>query len=417
MKCPFCGAEIDDNSKLCSQCGANITSAESTEIKDAENVKPLKKPFFKRKGGIVLIVILVVLIAGAITAFALRDNIMRGILGPAKYYMVKEGLNIGSLSDEDFGLKGDFTLGQDYSSILVFTGADYSKVNMDIEWSNSQDKRKIDIDFLGLIKLKIQSQDKLVSMALNDNSITCDTKSLNDFKNHGSNNGNSQKKSEEYLSGWDKMAWIYDFSNSPVIGEIEKNCVTTDEKKYNGIECTVDTFRFTGKNISVILNSLADLLEKDKDTQAIYKEYISNNILSSIIKNTSTPKEISKILRDMANESLKSRDVIEYSVYYDGGDIVNREYKSKEDTVTLSSFNKDEEKYISFSYNSIKGEFKVTDTPDVSDVHIDKDKAVPFDKIMDSLKNSLGSSISDFDNEDSTDKGILDNDRTTVFAR
>ena len=54
-------------------------------VENTEKTTKKKKPFFKRTGGIVLIVVLVVLIGGGISAFALRHQIMKAVLGPVDY--------------------------------------------------------------------------------------------------------------------------------------------------------------------------------------------------------------------------------------------------------------------------------------------------------------------------------------------
>lgn len=354
-------------------------------------MEKIKKPFFRRKSVVILIIVFVVLIATSITAFALRNQIMRGILGPTKYYLVKESLNISSLSEEDFSLDGSLTLGEDYSSILVFTGADQAEVDMNVQWSNTEDKKKINMDLLGLLKLEAKAQGDLVSLSVNGHSVT-DGYETDKNKKKGNNvNSNTEK---ETLSTWDKFMWIWDLTNSPVIEEIEENCVTTSETDYNGIECTVDTYKITGKNMSVILNSLAKRIDEDETTKKLYEEYLSKNMLMGYLGISDT-EDASKYLKDKADECLKSQDVIEYTVYYDDGEIVNREYKSSENTCTLGSYNKDKDKYISFGYNSINGDFKVTDTPDVSDVNIKKTESAPMNKIFDALEKYYGNGFED----------------------
>ena len=93
---------------------------------DEENVekvpkkKKTKKPFFKRPAGIILIVVLVLIIGGGVTCYALRNQILKAILGPVNYYVYKEGMNISAIASEDFSVKGNLALGQDYKSILSY---------------------------------------------------------------------------------------------------------------------------------------------------------------------------------------------------------------------------------------------------------------------------------------------------------
>ena len=60
---------------------------------DEENVEKVskkkknKKPFFKRPAGIILIVVLVLIIGGGVTCYALRNQILKAILGPVNYYV------------------------------------------------------------------------------------------------------------------------------------------------------------------------------------------------------------------------------------------------------------------------------------------------------------------------------------------
>ena len=109
----------------------NIFIDEKKDDQQSKEIsKKKKKPFFKRTGGIVLIVFLVVLIGGGITAYALRHQILKAILGPVDYYLFEEGYSLYELSGEDISLTGDFTVGKDFSSIMSFTGADHSVVVM-----------------------------------------------------------------------------------------------------------------------------------------------------------------------------------------------------------------------------------------------------------------------------------------------
>ena len=352
-------------------------------------VKKEKKPFFKRKGGMIFIVIMVVLIAGAISTFALRNQITRGILGPAKYYLVKEGLAINNVTTEDYSLDGDLTLGEDYGSILVFTEAEKTNIDLNVQCSNSQGKMKLDMNLLGLIDLELKSQGDLLSFCFNGgDEVVTTTKA--DKKSSDSKKSSSKSKTKvEKMSTWDKAVWLFDFINSPVFDEIE-SCVKTAEAEYKGSTCTVDTYTFTGKNQSAILNALADKLDKDEGTQRIYKEEIASLLTGVGLLSSNDPTEMANSIRNLAEECYDSKGSFEYIVYYDGGDIVNREYKTSDNTMSLGTYNKNDENHLSFSYNSIKGDFVVSDTSDVSDVNLKKEDVKSAGDLLGDLDGLLG---------------------------
>lgn len=356
-------------------------------------MESIKKPFFKRKGGIILIVILVLLITTVISVFAFWNQILRGLLGPTKYYLLKEEFVISDISDDDFGLQGELSLGDDYSSILAWTGADQTKIDMDIQWSNSQDKKKINLDFLGFLNLEVKSQGNLTSFCFNDGDVIVATTEEKKSSGNKTKKNTTTKADTEEMSGFSKLMWIYDVLDSPVVDEIDENCVETSYKEFNGIECKVDTFNINGSNFAQIFSDFANRLEGDEDTQYIYKKDIANILKKMGIVSSNDVSEIVKLLRELAQEYVNDKDGFQYSVYYDGGDIVNREYKSNDNTLSIGYFKKGNDDYISFNYNSIEGEFKILEEPDVSDVNIDGTNAKSYQDIIGDIGGMLGDLI------------------------
>lgn len=130
--------------------------------------KKTKKPFFKRPAGIILIVVLVLIIGGGVTCYALRNQILKAILGPVNYYVYKEGMNISAIASEDFSVKGNLALGQDYKSILSFTGADSSDIAVDVERSVEKDKLKAEFNVFNIMDYELLIDGNYLSSSINE---------------------------------------------------------------------------------------------------------------------------------------------------------------------------------------------------------------------------------------------------------
>ncbi|MGN1132046.1 MAG: hypothetical protein ACI4RL_04015, partial [Ruminococcus sp.] len=369
----------------------NPVEKESSFFDDepAENeekiTKKKKKPFFKRTGGIVLIVVLVVLIGGGITAFALRHQILKAVLGPVDYYLFEEGYNLYELSGEDIGLSGDFTVGKDFSSIVSFTGADSAKIGVDIQYSPSQDKLKSSFDLLGILLCDIQKQGDLVSTSVNNQDpVVTDMsgKSINGANSKSTKSRNNKTKTttetkaseeKEELSTWDLLTWAYSFSKDCLASPLEDGYVTEAKEEYRGVECDTTTFKITGDSLSEIYKNIADSLENDERTQIVF-EKVYSGYLEFLWEEGFDKDKAVETFREMSRNAKEDKSMgVNYTVYYDGSYIMKREFER----MSLATYEENDKTYVELDIpKTITGIFEYTDTVDVSDVNIKKENAV-----------------------------------------
>ncbi|MGN0476664.1 MAG: hypothetical protein ACI4HM_04915 [Ruminococcus sp.] len=366
-------------------------------VEKPEKITKKKKPFFKRTGGIVLIVVLVVLIGGGISAFALRHQIMKAILGPVDYYLFEEGYNLYELSGEDIGLSGDFTVGKDFSSIVSFTGADTAKVGMDIQYSPSQDKLKASLDFLGLLMWDIQKQGDLISTSINNQDpVVTDmsekssntTKSKNNKSKTTATTETKASDEKEDLGTWDMLTWAYTFSKDCLANPLEDGYVTETTKEYRGVECDVTTFNITGDALSKVYSNIADSLENDERTSVIF-EKVYSGYMGFLWKEDFDMEKAVQTFREMAQTAKEDKsEGVSYTVYYDGSYIMKREFEG----MSFATYKENEKTYVELDIpKTITGLFEYTNTVDVSDVNIKKEDAVSDggDSVMTSLTTTL----------------------------
>lgn len=358
------------------------------EEKDDQHSKKIskkkKKPFFKRTGGIVLIVFLVVLIGGGITAYVLRHQILKSILGPVDYYLFEEAYNLYELSGEDISLTGDFTVGKDFSSIVSFTGADTAKIGMDIQYSPSQDKLKTSLDFLGILLCDIQKQGDLVSSSVNNQDPVVTDLSGDSSSKSNKNSSNSKKKTtkeettapetDEELSNWDLIMWAYSFSKDCIASPLENGYVTETTEKYRDVQCDTTTFKITGDALSKIYKNIADSLENDERTRIIFDNVYSGYLEFMWEDSFDTEKAV-RTFREMSDHAKEDKSMaMTYTVYYDGSHIMKREFSG----MSLATYKENDKSYVEIDIpKTITGLFEYKDTADVSDVNIKKEDAVP----------------------------------------
>lgn len=345
---------------------------------NVENNKPKKekkkKPFFKRTGGIVLIVIMVVLIGGGVACYALRNQILKSFLGPVNYYIYKESTGIAELSQEDFSVKGDLVLGQDYKSILVFTGADTSNISVDVQRSVEKDKLKAEFSIFDLLDYELQIDGSYLSSSMNQsepyviNLKDNNTKKENNKKK--SSTTTTKKKDVEDVSNFELAKWAYSFSKECISGQIEDGFIKESKEQFKEMDCDVTTFTLNNKLFSKIITSVSDKLENDRETQKIfaYIYYTKLNGKSDSFDAKSLAKTLTEYAENMSDD--KNSDIV-YSVYYYNGEIVNR----VNDNTNIGTFTENGKKYLSIGNKStLYGELEIKDTADVSDVKVDKSK-------------------------------------------
>lgn len=349
-------------------------------------LKKNKKPFFKRPAGIILIVVLVLIIGGGVTCYALRNQILKAVLGPVNYYVYKEGMNISAIAKEDFSVKGNLALGQDYKSILSFTGADSSDIAVDVERSVEKDKLKAEFNVFNIMDYELLIDGNYLSSSINESEPY--VVNLKEKAPKKKSSSSKKKKAtatsttatttvpttlnkEDYDVGKIELAkWAYTFSKECISGKIEDGFIKESTKEFKGMECDVTTFTFNNKLFANILSSIADKMKTDEETQKVVK-YFYYNVLGGKSEKFD-PKSIAETLEDNAKNLSKKKDKdIVYSVYYYDNEIVNR----VNDNTNIGTFTKGDKKYLSIGNKStLYGELLISDTPNVSDIKIDKSK-------------------------------------------
>lgn len=360
-------------------------SEEDVEKPSKKNkLKKNKKPFFKRPAGIILIVVLVLIIGGGGTCYALRNQILKAVLGPVNYYVYKEGMNISAIAKEDFSVKGNLALGQDYKSILSFTGADSSDIAVDVERSVEKDKLKAEFNVFNIMDYELLIDGNYLSSSINESEPY--VVNLKEKAPKKKSSSSKKKKAtsttatttvpttvnkEDYDVGKIELAkWAYTFSKECISGKIEDGFIKESTKEFKGMECDVTTFTFNNKLFANILYSIADKMKTDEETQKVVK-YFYYNVLGGKSEKFD-PKSIAETLEDNAKNLSKKKDKdIVYSVYYYDNEIVNR----VNDNTNIGTFTKGDKKYLSIGNKStLYGELLISDTPNVSDIKIDKSK-------------------------------------------
>ena len=362
-------------------------SEEDVEKPSKKNkLKKNKKPFFKRPAGIILIVVLVLIIGGGVTCYALRNQILKAVLGPVNYYVYKEGMNISAIAKEDFSVKGNLALGQDYKSILSFTGADSSDIAVDVERSVEKDKLKAEFNVFNIMDYELLIDGNYLSSSINESepyvinlkekapkkkSSSSKKKKATATSTTATTTVPTTLNKEDYEVGKIELAkWAYTFSKECISGKIEDGFIKESTKEFKGMECDVTTFTFNNKLFANILYSIADKMKTDEETQKVVK-YFYYNVLGGKSEKFD-PKSIAETLEDNANNLSKKKDKdIVYSVYYYDNEIVNR----VNDNTNIGTFTKGDKKYLSIGNKStLYGELLISDTPNVSDIKIDKSK-------------------------------------------
>lgn len=363
-----------------------LSEEDVEKLSKKNKLKKNKKPFFKRPAGIILIVVLVLIIGGGVTCYALRNQILKAVLGPVNYYVYKEGMNISDIAKEDFSVKGNLALGQDYKSILSFTGADSSDIAVDVERSVEKDKLKAEFNVFNIMDYELLIDGNYLSSSINESEPY--VVNLKEKAPKKKSSSSKKKKAtatsttatttvpttvnkEDYDVGKIELAkWAYTFSKECISGKIEDGFIKKSTKEFKGMECDVTTFTFNNKLFANILSSIADKMKTDEETQKVVK-YFYYNVLGGKSEKFD-PKSIAETLEDNAKNLSKKKDKdIVYSVYYYDNEIVNR----VNDNTNIGTFTKGDKKYLSIGNKStLYGELLISDTPNVSDIKIDKSK-------------------------------------------
>ncbi len=385
----------------------NVIAESGTAVLNGERIQTKKKkPFFKRPLGITLIVLLVVIIGGGITAFALRDNILKAVLGPVKYYGYKEVRCFSSMGSSEFSIEGDITTKGEQSSLSSWAGSSSNKMGIEYNQDTNDKKAKLNLDFMGFINIDFMVQDKLISLSVNDSEPIVGDLSKKKSSSSGKTNGNSDNSKKNTVDLDDISELAGEIAEDCLIPAIDEDKVKEDTDSFNGNKCTVDTFVLDSDFASDFCNNLADKIESDKDTQETLEEFYEAAAVTNPNIGEFDADAIAEELREAA-ENTNGKGEINYSVYYDGGQIVHREIVAEDEEISLSTYNDDDKKIIAFEIlDSCSGEFEITNKADVSDVDIDKKDAKSMDEFYESLGGLLLGDVLGIGGSD--DSGSLD---------
>lgn len=365
-----------------------------------------KKPFFKRPGGIIFISFLVLIIGGGITAYAMRESIMRWILGPVNYYVYKEYTNVEKLSTADFGIEGALTLGDELASVSKMLRADTDDVKINVQHSVSKKKTKLSLDLLGLFKTEFIKDGNYVSFDNGyDTPIVANTKKKTNStkKKTASNEPASAKKqsntSESGSSDFDLeeatgmglfsfARWYINFSDECITAPLEEK-MTEETEFYNDYECAVDTFTVNNDVYSQVIFNICDKYNSEEETKKVI-----DNLTNYFNKLYSMEINAGDLLADWKKkaEDVKAGNKFEYeyAVYYYDNSVINRsltlvesEAFSSEFEIALGNAIDRDVNYIDISLGHyVSGELEVKNTAKVNDIGVDKSKAVSMTEFL-----------------------------------
>lgn len=359
-----------------------------------------KKRFFQKPLGITLIVILVILIGGGITAFALRDQILKAFLGPVQYYIYKEGSGIYDLSEQNYEIKGDITISGESTSLASWSGSSSSKIGIDVLRCSDQNKTQVDIDFMKFLGFNIKQDGNYLFVAINNTALaTADMTKTKKSAGKSTKKNKSESKSLSGMSSVELLEWAYDFSKECISEAFPKENIIENTKDFNGTNCDVTTFVIDSTVRRNVLYKMADNLERDKTTKRFFGQ-IYENVYGSVSSffgvkaEEFNAKKAARTMREIATDIESDNSEIGYSVYYDGGKIVNRVLKTYDGEITLSTYEDKEGDVVSFDFSgACAGKFSVKDSADVSNINLKKEKknAVSMEEMLDELgKLSIG---------------------------
>lgn len=363
-----------------------------------------KKPFLKRPGGIILISVLVLLIGGGIAAYAMRDALIKWIVGPVNYYIYKEYGNIEGLSTADFGIDGALTLGDELASVSKMLGTDTDDVKINVQHSVADKKTKLSLDLLGLFKTEFIKDGNYISF---DNGsgkpITANIKKKTDSEKKKTSKPASQKpastKTEEASEEFDLeeatgmglfsfARWYLGFSDECITQPLTEN-MTEEREFYGDKECSVDTFTVNNDIYASVILNICNKYESDEDTKKVF-----DNLTEYFNKEYSLSLKTEELLSNWKAEAerVKKDTPFEYNyaVYYYDNQVVNRSITlvyskdfSSSFEISLGSGQDSDMNYIDISLgNYVSGELAVKDSAEVKDISLDKKKAVSMAEFL-----------------------------------
>ncbi|MBQ9673438.1 MAG: hypothetical protein IJV39_02310 [Ruminococcus sp.] len=363
----------------------------------------IKKPFFKRPAGIVLITFLVVLVGGGITVYAMRDTILKWVLGPVNYYFYKEYSNVENLTTADFGIDGSLTLGDELASVSGMLGTDTDDVKINVQHSVSDKKTKLSFDLLGLFKTEFIKDGNYISLdsgtgepiianlkkktdSAKKKNSTVPTITTSENDNYINDNFDIEKATG--MGSVSLAKWYLEFSDECITKPIEAG-FEEETDYYNDVECTVDTFTINNDIYSKIISNICYKYNNDKKTKEVFV-----NLTDYLNKRYSLELNADDIFDDWYKYSVevKTDNPFEYNyaVYYYDNTVVNRvltlvdrEDSSANVEVALGSNKESDTNYIDIRLgNYISGELEVKNSANVSDVDLKGENAVSMSEFL-----------------------------------
>ena len=340
MYCKECGSKNDDSAKFCFNCGAALEKAPiiegyplygSGDEPDGFKERPPKKKKIS-KLPIILIVIVAIILAGAITVYAKLPDIKQAVMGDSVYYFYQEYNNISEILDA--GSVSELRHPDTYSvhsqatasfsgegSDIVNTVIKDSMITADVNYEKSSGTVVVDSSLLN-------GKEDVFGIGLDylDGDLAFSTDLLKEgfmlySKNAGANESIAQIADVKATDIVDLDAL------KSICKDIDQNNVTKGNGMWKNEKCTTVTFNFSGKELDNIFLQLLDIaMDSEVITDTVYD--IIDEYFEFVEEDLTAKEFINEYLVDELKDGLfvYEFDDFEMVVYYNSkGKIVARE--------------------------------------------------------------------------------------------
>ena len=340
MVCKSCGAEIPEGIAFCPSCGTAVEQPlqnPETQFGGTDSVvqnlspqAPAKKPKNKKKLLIILAIIVAVVVAIGALLFAIKNTIIRTVLGEPIFYAYSEYNTFKEfLSDDEF---------------KALLNVDEINIDADGTLTNADYDDPLNVEFKGAYS----GGDKKATASA---TLEIDGEKQGPLNvNYG--NGKISFDGEDFLETAITVSAEgkdFDFTNAiqlckdiaPIIQDCESSlkdndCLTVSKEDIDGKRRRVVTLALTEKDV---INLAADFLEAVKEEEVLeedIKNFINDNkdILDTILETEGTDteefleyldegiQEIDEGIRELRSDAATADDketIFEYKIAYDGG--------------------------------------------------------------------------------------------------
>lgn len=399
MTCKICGEGINDNSKFCPNCGAEI-SVFSNEVSEKTIDGPKKRNGRKVFIGLAVFLFVIILCGVAIVAFL--PKIQMAVMGESTYYIYQESKNVSSLltsetiddlrHPESYSAKsvakasfsGDEYVSEILNSMQVTATVNYDKtsatVNSDLSLEDDGNNlftlngNYIDSKFIigsDLMDSQLAFDNPLLKvLQQNDKSSSNDVQDSSDID---PTNYEKDMLTFEYLSEVDKKE-LLEVSRKTLKENVDSKA-TSSKQNINGKKANMVTFTFSGSDIdSLSVAFIDELMNNDKlapVAEKICKLYFGND------QNDSNVSSLEHIKNYIQENSPISQSVNQVTLSYacdSRGNILYRGY------------------FI--DYGSDQSEGKIYTTFDGKDVATLNAEIKPDSDMSDGISVSLNKTVS-----------------------